>query len=633
MVLMKNFFQHSTLGICLLTLLLTSACSEKKAPPPAPIPQAPVAKTSLQVSQLMGLTINGQDVAEVAAFSPDPQLLEADDLAKALGIKNDTYLESALKTIQSQLQTGTPLKNVSVFLGSLPEKYAAECIEDLEGDLCLIEPVVFNCAENLEQKNWSDENYTKLCRSLGRLKAYKPEYLVAVFDGDNTMWYQDVSNAGVKKGVDSKRVVWDVAKAELLSVYPSPTERAAYTKQKTPYDYYQELYKKAGPLWNYNFAALAFKGLPLKETFANFQEFKTEPYGPIPFPEMSDLLKYLNDQGMVAGVVSASPVFGVYPMVESLNSGISLDRMEGLDVFIKDPKAVDSLPIRLSRLINQGRLDTATGQVSKFNNYQEVLETYGDWIIVDVDQVINARGGKGVQSRSIARRHVADRNRKAQTPGDRIDIDDMRLILIGGDNFAAPTDIENPQGDRLKAALEGGNDQGMSEGLPFLEKPGTVPGGTDIVFIRRYELGETQQVTPKKGKLENFEEFVAQQKLIRPTTVGEIIVQGAITDVKAEVGTGGFLKTLPTAVPESAPSTTETQPGTETQGTPETAPSLLPPTPTAPATPLPSNPEAAAPPSPAVPTPVPPAPPAPPAGSVDKLPPLPPSPPSLERLP
>lgn len=627
--------------LSLLTLILFPACSKKKAPPPTPPPPPPAPKTSLPVGQLMGLRINGQDVAEIAAMAPDPQALEGADLAKAFDIKNEEYLETALKNIQSQLQTGAPLKNISVFMGAMPEKYAAQCLEDAEGNLCLIEPVVFNCVENLEQKNWSDENYAKLCESLGRLKAYKPELLVAVFDGDNTMWYQDVSNAGVKKGVDSKRIVWDAAKAELLSIYPLPAERAGYVKQKTPYDYYKELYSKVGPLWNYNYAALAFKGLPLKDSFTNFQELVAEPYRPMPFPEMIDLLKYLNGQGIVAGVVSASPSFEVYPMVESLNSGIGLDRMEGLDVFIKNPAEPDSLPIRLSRLINQGQMDKDSGEVRPFATYQEVIDTYGDWIIVDVDQVINARGGKGVQSRSIARRHVAERNRKAQTPADRISIDDMRLAIIGGDNFALPTDIQNPSGDRKKAALEGGNDQGLAEGLAFLDKAGNVPGGTDILFIRRYEIDPEQKVLPKKGKLENFEAFVEQQKLIRPNSVGEIIVQGAVTDVKAEVGTGGFLKTLPAAAAESAPSA-ESQPAAAApesqESAPATQPSLLPPTPTAPATPEPAAPEGAAvppPPSPVEAAPVPAAqtPPPPPGGSADKLPPLPPSPPSLDRLP
>lgn len=640
----SNFSKLYVFGLILL--VFTAACEKKVAPPPEPAAPPPPPKTTLPVGQLMGLTINGQDVAKIAAESSDTQGLEGEDLKQSFGIQNEKYLETALKNIQSQLQTGSPLKNVSVFLGLVPKDYAAVCLEDEAGEMCLIEPVVFNCPENFEQKNWSEENYRKLCLSLGRLKALKQEKLVALFDGDHTLWYQDLGDAELKKAVDSKRVIWDVAKAELLSIYPEPTERVAYVKTKTPYEYYEELYEKVGPLWNYNFGALAFKGLPLKETLAVFKEIQEESYRPIPFPEMVELLKYLQGQGILVGVVSASPSFAVYPMVESLNAGINLDQVAGLDVFLKNPQDPAAQPIRLSRLVNQGLLEPNSNVIRPFKSYQEVVDAYGDWLIVDVDQVINAQGGKSVQARSIARRHVAKRNRKAQVPSDKISIDDMRIILIGGDNFAIPTDIENPLGDRKLAATEAGNDQGLAESLAFMKKRGNLPGGTDLLLIRSYELGPDQKPQAKTKQLENFEAFVEQQRLIRPGEVGEILVQGAITDISAQVGTGGFLKVTPTA--ETQPETqAETQGLPETQGTetapqageeaPSTQPSILPPTPeappedeasptapSAPALPGTTPPEPAAPAVPSAPS---------PAGEAQKLPPLPPAPPSVDGLP
>lgn len=610
-------------------LLLPMGCSEEKPPAtPQPAPKPAIAKISFPVGQLAGLSINGQSVEEIAALAPDPQLLEAADLARALDIKNEKYLEEALKKVQTQLRTGAPFKTVSAFLGSAPEKYAAQCQEEGEAGLCLIEPVLFDCQEAIEPKNWNPKTYHSLCQSLGRLKALKPEYLVAVFDGDNTLWYQDVSNAGVKKAVDSKRATWDATKADFFNIYPEPSQRITYKKEKTPYDYYKELYKNVGPLWNYEFAALVFRGLPLKDTFSNFQELTQEPYAPIPFPEMTDLIEYLNHQGILTGIVSASPVFGVIPMVESLQAGIPLDRIEGLDVFIKDPSNPVSLPIRLSRLINQGQLDAATGKVSKFQNYQQVLETYGDWIIVDVDHVINARGGKGVQSRSIVRRYVADRNRKAQSSSDKIDIDDMRMVLIGGDNFARPTDIQVLEGDRKAMALEGGNDQGLAESLSFLEKNGNIPGGNDFLFIHRMTLEEPGKIIPKKGKLENFKQFIEQQRLIHPNSVGQVLIQPAVTDVKVLGSKGGFLSKTPEISPETQPS--ETQPS-ETQPA-ETLPNEAQPSETQPLVPAapPSGTGAAVPESPTAPPPGS-TPGAPPEGA--KLPPLPPAPPSLDALP
>ncbi|MFY9588278.1 MAG: HAD family hydrolase, partial [Actinomycetota bacterium] len=439
-----------------------------------------------------------------------------------------------------------------------------------------------------------------ICRSLGRIKAYKPELLVALFDGDNTLWYQDVSNAGVKKGVAAKRLNWGPTKAELLSVYPPPEQRESYKATKTPYDYYQELYKKVGPLWNYNYAALAFRGLPLKEAFVNFQEMVLEPYGPQPFPEMTDLLRYLHQQGVVTGVVSASPVFGVIPMVERLGTEIPLERIEGLDVFVKNPSDPNALPVRLSRLINQGRLELGVNQITPFRTYQEVLDTYGDWIIVDVDQVINARGGKGVHGRSIARRYVAEKNRTAQKPEEKISLEEMKLVLIGGDNFAPATDIARTEGDRIKAALEEGNDQGMSESLGFMPASGSVPGGADFLFIRRYELDENNQIWPKRGMLKNFQEYIDQQKLLHPKEVGLVMTQEALTELKVAGAKGGFLKDRPTATetqpsgetqPETKPTLSETQPGTAPGQVPGVP---LPPVPT----PHPMPPEQAFPPVP-----------------------------------
>jgi len=625
--IIKNLF------FALLTVALISAlgsCTKKKpTPPPQPTPKPRIQKISLPVSQLMGLNINGKKIQEIAAKSPDPQVLDAQDLGQFFEIQNPKYLEHALKIIENQLQSGAPLKNISVFLGGLSKKYAAQCLEDLDEERCLIEPVAFNCSEALPQKNWSEENYSKLCPRIGRLKAFKPNYLVALFDGDNTLWYQDLGDAGVKQGVDSKRIQWDDGKAELMQVFPIPAERAGYKTQKSPLDYYNELYEAVGPLWNYAFGALAFRGLSLKAVHENFQEISGKPFAPTSFEEMSDLIKYLNDQGIVTGVVSASPVFAVIPMVESLQTGIPLDRIEGLDVFIKNPQEPTSLPVRLSRLINQGRLD-AMGQAKKYDNYQEVLADYGDWIIVDVDHVLNARGGKGVQSRSIARRFVADQNRQAQNPNDRLEIDDLRLVLIGGDNFGRPTDIQAAQGDRILNALELGNDQGIVEGLPFLEADPHFPGGTDLLFIRRYSLDLDNKVSPKAGKLEKFQEFLQQQKLIRPTRVGEVLVQGAITDIKAVGGQGGFLKEEP-QTPETQASPTgtpETQPkpGAETQATspqPETQAS-----PTAPSTT--QTPSPAASPTPTMPSPTPKT----PTKSPTQAEPFPPAPPpKLDALP
>jgi phosphoglycolate phosphatase-like HAD superfamily hydrolase len=556
-----------------LTLAQPWGCEKEVPKRPEKLPKPVLPKISIPATQLEDISLNERRVDKLAVLAPDTTTLDRDDLAQAFAIKNEKYLEGVMKLLQAQIQSGTPLNLVTVLFGTMPIRYAAQCAEPLPGDQCLITPVAFNCTDALPPKNWNIDTYHEICRSLGRLKAYKPEFLVALFDGDNTLWYQDVSDSNVKKGVSAKRVNWGPTKAELLSIYPPPEQRDTYKTTKTPYDYYRDLYKTVGPLWNYNYAALAFRGLPLKETFVNFQEAIVEPYAPQPFPEMIDLLRYLNDQGIITGVVSASPLFGVIPMVERLGVGIPLNRIEGLDVYLRNPNDPNGTPVRLSRLIDQGKLEAGLNQVTPFKTYQEVLDAYGDWTIVDVDQVIAARGGKGVAGRSIVRRYVAEKNRQTQKPVDMTDIEEMHLALIAGDNFAPVTDIAKIDGDRIKAAVEEGNDQGMAEALDFLPSYGNIPGGTDILFIRRYEMDDKNQVWPKRGSLKKFQEFIDQQTLLRPNMLGTVMTQEALTDLQVPGTKGGFLRERPTETesqasaesqPETVPTAPETKP-TETQ--------------------------------------------------------------------
>jgi hypothetical protein len=626
---MKKITWSLRLGIILVAGLLL-ACG-KKEEKPGTDGATPIPKLQIPADRLLGLTFNGQAADHLARQSGDPMLLESSDLAQFFQFFQLDYLEKVLKLAQSQIDTGKPLKGINLYFGAVPKKYAAKCAQDLAGSTCLVEPVAFDCNEALPQKNWTDENYAKICMSVGRLKALNPQLLVAAFDGDNTVWYQDMSNAGVKRGVESGKIAWGDAKAELLAVYPPPEARRDYKLKTTPYQYYEELYEKAGALFNYEFAALAFRGLTLNEAYAIFKEALEQKYHPIPFPEMTDLIRYLNQQGVLTGIVSASPNFSVYPLAETLQTGIPLENIEGLDVFVRNPTDAAALPVRLSRLLLQGKMNEATGQVDRFNTYQDFLATYGTWVIADVDHIVNARAGKAIAVRSLARRLAAKNNLNPGQAANLLDVDDLRMFLIGGDNFAPFTDLPNPKGERIKAAQEAGNDQGLSEGLDFLEKGENSLGGTDILYIRRYVLEADQKAYPKKGGLEKFQAYFDQEKLVRPTRVGNAFVQPAVTDVKLESGKGGFLK--------ETPQTSETQP------TPETAPAVTPkplstplplaspppsgasPAPVRPFGPLPQEPmapPAALPPPPAAT----PAAAAPPAALPPKLEPLPPGPPS-----
>lgn len=638
-------------SIALVVLaLLSFACSKKEEKPVGPAVATPGPKIMIPADSLQGLSLNGQAPDHLARQTGDPAQLEASDLAQFFQLFELDYFEKVLQLAQTQIATGKPLKGITLLFGSVPKRYAASCVKETSPDTCLAEPVAFDCNEVLPPKNWTEENHAKICQSLGRIKLLNPKMLVAAFDGDNTIWYQDVSNAGIKRGVESGKILWGEGKAELMSVYPPLEARKDYKTKATPYQYYEELYEKAGAPFNYEMAALAFRGLTLNEAYGIFKEAIEQPYKPIPFPEMVDLLRALQQMGVLTAVVSASPNFSVFPLVESLQTGIPLENIEGLDVYLRNPAEPGSLPVRLSRLLVQGKANDAAGLTERFKSYQEFLAAYGTWVIVDVDHILNARAGKAIAVRSMARRLAAKNNMNPGENTKQMDVDDMRMILIGGDNFAPFTDIPNPKGDRIQAALEAGNDQGLSEGLDFLEKSGGF-GGTDILYIRRYSLESDKKAYPKKGGLDKFQAYADQEKLVRPTRVGGLIVQGAVTDVKVADGSGGFLKETPATtesqpMPESAPTPTASPKPQATPApvpTPKPAPSPEPvaplppvasPAPSRPFGPLPAAPDAPPLPAPAAPGPVPAAPATPPTPAAPAAPEAPKTPPmKLEPLP
>ena len=536
-------FHCKYLLLCFLAVFILSAGCRKKAENPDPVTPV-ISKISLPLPQLLGLKLNQKAVEIVAQASGDPQVLDAQDLSKTFDITHEAYLESILQLAQAQVQTGNPLSATSLYFGVVPQKFTARCLES-SADRCLAAPIAFNCSEALTQKNWSQENYAKLCHILGKLKVYNTQYLAAFFDGDNTLWHEDISDAVLRRGVESQQIRWAPDKAELMNIYPAPDQRQLYTSQNSPYQYYKHLYEMAGPLWNYNFAALAFRGLSLNEAYQIFQDTMTQPYAPIAFDEMVDLLRYLQQQGLVTGVVSASPIFNVIPMVEKLQAGIPLDRIAGLDVMLKNPAEAGSKPISLSRLIAQGRPNPIAGQPDKFKSYAEFLGMYGNWIIADIGPIINARAGKAVQSRAMIRRHVAEVNRQPANLVSKLDVDLMRAFLIAGDNFAPMTDIPNPEGERTQAALEAGNDQGMSEGLNLLENSQDALGGTNFIFLQSFNQDAEGKLNAKGERLQQFENYRKQQELLRPNRIGTTLIQATLSKKEADKTSGGFLKDSP----------------------------------------------------------------------------------------
>ncbi|HKY63345.1 MAG TPA: hypothetical protein VJR29_08005, partial [bacterium] len=180
-------------SLLVLATAFLGACGKEEAPPPAATPAPVVSTMTLQTPRLQGLSLNGRSIEEVAGQFQDPQTLDAQDLAKAFGINDTAYLDGIMKLIEAQLQSGNPLKYISIYFGGALKSQAARCRSDLGEGVCMIEPYVFNCSEAVTQKNWTEENYLKLCKRLGRLKAYRPERLFAIFEGQDTLAYREGS--------------------------------------------------------------------------------------------------------------------------------------------------------------------------------------------------------------------------------------------------------------------------------------------------------------------------------------------------------------------------------------------------------------------------------------------------------
>lgn len=437
-----------------LTILATafSAACEKKspAPPPPAATPAPTAGKSLQLPRFLGLSLNGQPVEQVAAAFQDTQTLEIQDLQKSFGIEDPAYLEKVLGLIESQLQSGAPMKWIGIYFGGAPKNLASRCLKDSGSGICLIEPYAFNCAEAISQKNWNEENFLKLCRRLGRLKAYKADRLVALVSGEGTLGFE-----------------------EMPASAPPPAEKAAEKKSAKA---------KAPPA-----------------TPAPTSPVPTA--GRRPFPEMIDLLQYLQREGLLVGFVADQDAAAAQAALAALGLNLPADRVVGREA------GAEASPER-----------------------------------------------RALQALRLARRYVEARNRLAAKPEDQINLEDLRLVLLAGDDFAP------------------GNGAGFGDGIAYLENLSTVPGGADLLFLHRHVLEADQRLSRKKAARENFQFFLAQARALHPLRFGISLEQAAVGEVKAAGGKGGFLTQDPGAAPESLP--TETRP-TETQPT-ETRPSPTP---------------------------------------------------------
>lgn len=324
-------------ALLLLATAFLPACEKKSAPPPPVATPQPVSTKSLALPRFLGLNLNSQPVDQVAALSQDPQTLDVQDLNKAFAIDDSAYLEKILDLVDSQLQSGSPMKWISVYFGGAPKNLASHCVKELGGGACLIEPYAFNCAEAFSQKNWNEDNYLKLCNRLGRLKAYKPDRLVALVSGDGSLGFR-----------------------EKLNTPPPPPPAPVPAKPE-----------KKGKS----------KSMPVPTPAPKPAE---SAGGMTVFPEMADLLQYLQKEGIFVGLLSDQEGATALAMLQSLGINLPGEHIAGLE----NPA-------------NAGDPETRV-----------------------------------LQALRLVRRFVEAHNRAVSKPEDQINFEDLRLALLAGEDFA-----------------------------------------------------------------------------------------------------------------------------------------------------------------------------------------------------
>lgn len=351
----------------------------------------------------------------------------------------------------------------------------------------------------IPRMNWSAANYDKVNAWLDALENERPESLLVLTDCDNTAWAGDIADVVFKVAVKKGIVTWN--NAPVLQESPLPQDKSK--DNFSPFDYYEYLYK-INPLASYNYASLAFSNLTLADTYRAFMLATKDEEFPRVYEEMKALLNYLAKRGVAVGFVSASPIFMTAPMVFHAGYKAELWEIEGLDVYVENPKKGESA-VLLSNLLQTSGIKKWSQAVSKFGRLK---------ILPMASEIINSREGKAVGGLSIAARHVANWNKSKKEP---LRFSDMRLAAVFGDNYGPFSDVAQGNPNEI------GNDQGMVRALPFLTKNGLIVniyrasernGSLDLSEKRKYEKNYLEMVQQIKSQYPE-EEFLTQVGVYR----------------------------------------------------------------------------------------------------------------------
>ncbi|MCP5468406.1 MAG: hypothetical protein H7A32_03970 [Deltaproteobacteria bacterium] len=554
----NNFFLKSKIYILLIFLFLpflSFSCGGKKEvkePEEKPIP-----KISLALSQLSGMKINGIAVEEIAKNPPETDKLDEEDLIKRFGIQDKKYLFQIMQLVQQQVESGKPLKYVSIHFAKVQDQNNSECaFKDNQGQ-CWTEVIAFDCASVMPQENWTESNYIQICQYLGQLKLQSNlSDQVAIFSGEGSLWPSHLSENIFYQLMSLEKMKWEKGKLEHLGFF-SPAveenaeqsldsvgnEKAKNRKGKDEAseikitDYYEKLKAVYGQHWANFFSAQSYRGKSLREIHQIWEESLAGEKAPVAFKEMVLLLRYLYSQGVFIVIHDSNPLFFSLPMMQRLRVGIPLFQSTGMDVALQDPENAENIK-SMQDLVNEGSREATTQEFKPYASYDDFLMRYGDWLVKEIRAPIDLPE-KNIKK--IARQYLLNKSNTSKT--ESIDLDSFRTLVIAGAHFRSPKQTEFLSEPPLQDAFVA-EDQNLLEVFPLARSPFNEKGGSILIWIQAWRADVEKNYSPYTQEQDNFAAFWKEQKVLHQLSLEAPLVQMAIVKSEAAEEKVGFRQNL-----------------------------------------------------------------------------------------
>lgn len=192
----------------------------------------------------------------------------------------------------------------------------------------------------MQQRNWLSETYTILLNTIPSKKG------VAAFDFDNTIVYNDfgeeVMNTLLEQGLP-------FLKEEFSDFFPNKSEsKKIFENRKTNIPkfkeyilkHYSEIANTKGVEASYRWSSFLFSGSSANElkeysqTVWENQKTREDPSRVFPYPEMLDLIQFLNENDWDVYIVTASPELVIQSISKEL--GIEPNKVIGMELKLKN---------------------------------------------------------------------------------------------------------------------------------------------------------------------------------------------------------------------------------------------------------------------------------------------------------